>query len=606
MTIRRNLLAVLAAFILLLAHMTPTLAGGVVTNCTETDLKNAVAGGGLITFNCGVATITLTSPLDITAPDTTIDGGGQITLSGGTTSQIIRHRSLSSPSTLTLQNLTLSDGNASGIDTASNGGAVWSVFQGNNAANKPSLNVINVNFLNNVSDDQNSSPTRAYDFGGGAIFSQGGYVNISNSTFNGNRADGAGGAIHILRSNLSIIGSSFLNNLAIGVVEQSSGGAIYIDGMQIVGVATTNILRSSFSNNISYNEGGAIYIHMYQGVDTFTVDRTSFSSNTIADGSRAQGGAISGGNGKVTITNSMFNGNTVTKSNGDGSGGAISITQPAVITIANSTLVYNSANGTSFNANGGAIYIVNNSTQFKIINSTIANNHAGWAGGGISSSTNGILQNTIIANNTADNGPNPWDILQQCSARLVNGGGNIQFPDRNPNPNYFNEIICATGITIADPQLSPIGSNYSTVWTAAIPRTSPAIDKGNPAVCAAAPINNRDQRGQPRLIDGDNNGTALCDSGAYEYSNVPFTHYTATVPTLTWNQVTWAQNYEVQVDIDPAFNYPMFKTVVSASTLSVTPTGLPAPNLFYWRVRAQKPDGTWGNWSAVDTFVFDS
>ena len=71
MTIRRNLLAVLAAFILLLAHMTPTLAGGVVTNCTETDLKNAVAGGGLITFNCGVATITLTSPLDITAPDTT-------------------------------------------------------------------------------------------------------------------------------------------------------------------------------------------------------------------------------------------------------------------------------------------------------------------------------------------------------------------------------------------------------------------------------------------------------------------------------------------------------------------------------------------------------
>ena len=44
---------------------------GTAASCTETALKNAVAGGGAVTFNCGAnsVTITLISPLDITAPN---------------------------------------------------------------------------------------------------------------------------------------------------------------------------------------------------------------------------------------------------------------------------------------------------------------------------------------------------------------------------------------------------------------------------------------------------------------------------------------------------------------------------------------------------------
>jgi hypothetical protein len=41
---------------------------------------------------------------------------------------------------------------------------------------------------------------------------------------------------------------------------------------------------------------------------------------------------------------------------------------------------------------------------------------------------------------------------------------------------------------------------------------SPAIDAGDDAVCPSV-----DHRGWPRPVDGDGDGDAVCDMGAYEW-----------------------------------------------------------------------------------------
>lgn len=73
-------------------------------------------------------------------------------------------------------------------------------------------------------------------------------------------------------------------------------------------------------------------------------------------------------------------------------------------------------------------------------------------------------------------------------------------------------------------------------------------------------------------------------------------------PTLTWNAVTWATEYQIQVATNPEFIDPVYSVVVDAATLSVTTDSLTG-EVFYWRARARRADGSWGNWSSFDRFV---
>src|SRR3954469_17382637 len=89
-----------------------------VTHCSDdTEFSGALSGGGTITFNCGTATIILSSPKTISAT-TTINGGGKITLSGNNARRLF---TVNAGASLDLVSIVLTKGN-SGTES---GGAIY-------------------------------------------------------------------------------------------------------------------------------------------------------------------------------------------------------------------------------------------------------------------------------------------------------------------------------------------------------------------------------------------------------------------------------------------------------------------------------------------------
>lgn len=73
-------------------------------------------------------------------------------------------------------------------------------------------------------------------------------------------------------------------------------------------------------------------------------------------------------------------------------------------------------------------------------------------------------------------------------------------------------------------------------------------------------------------------------------------------PTLTWNPITWATEYELQVDDSPSFKAPVeYSNAVDALELEDTTSPLRGCT-HYWRVRAKGDDNRWGAWSSATRF----
>jgi hypothetical protein len=256
---------------------TVTVGSGTAASCTETALANALAKGGVIRFNCGgAATITLTSQKTLrTDVNTTLDGQGMITLDGRGTTRLLYYSSpnfRATRTTVTIQNLTLQNGAASGTPIPiapapcsqgtknDGGGAAIYVRDG-------ILHVWNTTFKNN--DGAALGP----DVGGGAIYSLGSLgTTIVGSTFQSNRAAN-GGAIASLWGNLSIYNSQFSSNQATGNGANKISGACPVPGGQ-----------SGNGGN-----GGAVAVDGAEA-HTVTVCGSIFTSN--AGGAGALGGAI--------------------------------------------------------------------------------------------------------------------------------------------------------------------------------------------------------------------------------------------------------------------------------------------------------------------------
>ncbi|MBL8094352.1 MAG: hypothetical protein JNL73_09285 [Anaerolineales bacterium] len=493
----RFLRSVFLGGVLVVSAMEPATAraAGVVTTCTDSGLRAAVATGGLITFACGgPATIVLAGPITFTQ-NTTLDGGGLITLSGNNlTGLLVSNNNLS----ITLRDLTLRDARST------DQGAGFKVGFYN------TLTIERVTFVNLIS----TRDANACDGGGALFIGGGGTASILDSVFSGNRASN-GGAINSLRSDLTVRNSTFSGNQALHTAHLDAqgdcggGGAIYIDGANSFSKASTSLLRgNTFTDNIANNHGGAIFIGVYAN-ESITVDASVFRGNRATvntQGAAGTGGGIWFGRGNpgqatppLTLTNLSFLAN-----HADTQGGALWVDASATLT--NVTFHANEAiNPASLapddwrRGNGGALAesLLGGEPPVALVNVTFAGNRAGFNGGAIAGDAL-TLRNVLFNANT---GGNPWLIQQHCTNAVTNQGGTFQYPDRNPNPNFWNETNCATNLTVADPRLGPLTAD--TVPGLLPLFSSPALNAG-----VTCPVS--DQRGLSRPQG------AGCDSGAVE------------------------------------------------------------------------------------------
>lgn len=464
-----------------------------ITNANNNAVTNpdctAGFGADTITF-AGDYTITLTSQL----PDVT----STITINGNGATKTIIQASTCNPVTLpggctpaTYRVFVVANGGNLTLDKLS-------VQHGKTTGNGGgvsidfggTLTVTNSTFSNNT----------ATNFGGG-IFNNGDTLTVTNSVFSGNRA-GSGGGIAGINGALNVTDSTFSgNNTSAG-----DGGGIFNNSN------TLTVTNSTLSGNNAVGGGGGIY----NSGNLLTVTKSTLSGNHAGGG----GGGIFNTNSTLTVTNSAITGNDAV-----GNGGGIYNSTFLSTNLTNSTLSGNTAS-----IQGGGMF--NNNSTLTVTNSTLSGNGAVGGGGGIFKNANGTLNylNTIIANSTS-------------------GGDCINLGTLNTNTNNLVEDGSCSSAFSGDPALNALANNGGPTQTMSLQTGSTAIDAGNAATCAAAPVSGKDQRGVTRPQG------AGCDIGAYETGPI--------IPVVTASNPSAGATLTSLSSITVVFNQDMLDNATS-------------------------------------------
>jgi hypothetical protein len=260
-------------------------------------------------------------------------------------------------------------------------------------------------------------------------------------------------------------------------IANNTGDDFYTPGIYNNGTMT--IAKSTISGNHGDTRSKVAVWSYY----ALTITDTTMSNNSTA----TVGGWGVGAFGALAISNSTFSGNSMSSGGSDAGGvginSGVTSDAPEDVTISNSTFTGNTAG-----------LVIDHTAPVTISNSTFSSNSTYDVS--VSNFSQVKISNSILAaGGTSGN----------CVGPITDGGNNL---DDGATCGFSKGHHSLSNTT---PLLGPLASNGGPTQTMALSPASPAINQGNDAVCAAAPVNGVDQRGVTRP-QGKH-----CDIGAYEF-----------------------------------------------------------------------------------------
>ena len=310
-------------------------------------------------------------------------------------------------------------------------------------------------------------------------------------TIRGGKSINFGGGIYIASSSPTVRGNVITGNRSCtGVGIYSSFGSPLIQANRITG----NVI-----DGCTGGWGIGVYIG---GNSAAEILDNEITENT---GAAASGGGLalfSAGN--ASVRNNVIARNATSGPAGCGSGGGLASANFSQATIVGNLIVENSA------CTGGGVYWLGSTGANFFVNNTIANNEASSGSGMYVSGfdSRNQLHNNIVATRT---GP----------ALYCQNGASVSSPTLKSN-DIFSAQGAAYGGTCADQAgvngnisadpafLGPANRDYR------VAMTSPVVDTGNDA---APSLPSTDLAGFARVFDGNADGVAHVDMGAFESRN---------------------------------------------------------------------------------------